>query len=113
MTTIGRLTKQKDFTTIRRRGRTTGSQHIVLRSIPLDDDRVLATIVVSQKVARKATVRNRIKRRLRAALREHTTKLKTGYAFIIIARIGSDKADYQTLKKTLAQTLKRARLTHT
>jgi ribonuclease P protein component len=55
-----------------------------------------------------AVVRNRVRRRLREALR--SLPVKEGFDIVITARPESAKADYWTLKEELALLLRRARL---
>lgn len=52
--------------------------------------------VVGKKVG-KAVVRNKVKRRLRAACRECLPYLKSGFDAVFVARKGAAEADYHCL----------------
>jgi ribonuclease P protein component len=64
--------------------------------------------IVSKKVSKKAVVRNKIRRRLSAALREKVigqdvAKFKPYIAVIFIARLGVLEASYSVLQQRLTE----------
>lgn len=61
--------------------------------------------VVGKRVSKKATIRNKIKRRLRASIRGEETKKPAD--FIIIALPGAEKADFSIIRKTVLDLVKR------
>jgi ribonuclease P protein component len=107
---IGRLKRKKDFNQLKRWGKAHSSRHITLRASQLASTDTLVTVVASQKVSKKAVVRNTVKRRLRAALLPHTAKLRSGQAIMIIARKSSITAAYADIKSELALLLNKAKL---
>lgn len=64
---------------------------------------------VSKRVG-GAVVRNRVKRRLREAVRGRLTLLPPGWDIVISARPAAANADYATLDAELGELLERARL---
>ncbi len=66
-------------------------------------------LVVSKRVG-GAVVRNRVKRRLRAAIREWFPPLATGYDIVIITHPPASQAPYIELEAELGRLLRRAGL---
>ncbi|MEJ2356720.1 MAG: ribonuclease P protein component [Deinococcales bacterium] len=102
-----------------RKGRSSGAKHLSLRWRPAQHGEVRVGIVVSGKVG-KAVVRNRVRRRLREALRilladgvrkEARHAGVASFDLVIIARPSAAEADYWELKGALERALQRARLT--
>jgi ribonuclease P protein component len=65
-------------------------------------------ISVSQKVSKKAVVRNRIKRQIRAALRHLLPQLSPGWQLIVGVRPGAEQCDYAQFLRELKQLLAEA-----
>jgi ribonuclease P protein component len=65
-------------------------------------------ISISQKVSKKAVVRNRIKRRIRAACRQLLPEISPGWEIVIVVKSQSQECEYgdflQELRQLLAQT---------
>ncbi len=70
---------------------------------------VLIGLTVSRKVGNSVT-RNRIKRRLREALRPLIPQITPGYSLIIIARTGMADASFDEIRRTVHTLLTRAGL---
>ena len=66
---------------------------------------------VSKRVG-NAVVRNRVKRRLREAVRRTLADLPPGWDIVLVARSAAAAANYATLDTTVRELLARARLTH-
>jgi len=62
-------------------------------------------ISVSQKVSKKAVVRNRLKRRIRAALRQLLPQLKPGWHVIVGVRPSALECEYAQFLQELEQLL--------
>jgi ribonuclease P protein component len=62
-------------------------------------------ISISQKVSKKAVVRNRIKRQIRAILRQFLPKLSPGWQLIVVVRPGAQECDYGQFLRELEQLL--------
>jgi ribonuclease P protein component len=83
---------------------------LVLHVAPNDLDHARIGITVSSRVG-KAVVRNRIRRRLREALRARFSSLRVGYDLLIVARPGSARASWNDLCAALNVVLQRANAT--
>lgn len=66
-------------------------------------------LTVGTKVG-KATVRNRVRRRLKESYRLREGTLKTGYDLVVVARSAAADARFEVLDRHLASLLKRLEL---
>lgn len=67
-------------------------------------------VVVGHTVSKESVTRNRIRRRLREALRTRLTLIKPGFDVILLVRPGAQKATFEGLSTALDRSLKRAGL---
>ena len=91
-----RLSRSRDFDAVYRRGRSVSTRHLVLYAFPRQEDDAAGAeprfgLAVSRKVG-GAVARNRLKRRLRAALDELDTPLQPGHDYVLVARPGLAEA---------------------
>jgi ribonuclease P protein component len=105
-----RLRAAADFARVRQHAQR-GWPHplLVLYVAPNDLDRTRVGITVSRRVG-KATVRNRVRRRLREALRLRLDRLQPGHDLVLSARPPSAQANWSDLCHVLDSLLSRARL---
>ena len=57
--------------------------------------------VVSQKVSKKAVIRNKVRRRLSEAIRIKINDIKIGTDLVLIALPGIEKKDFSEIKETI------------
>jgi len=100
-----RLTKDKHFIRVARYGRRAYSSELDLRWIKNNQPYSRWGIVVSLKVDKKSVVRNKIKRRLRAILREKINFLTYGWDVIVIAKQRVKELDYFQLQNIFLKIL--------
>lgn len=82
-----RLQNRTHFAAIYSNGRSCRGAWLSLRYLAVNDGSSLRmTVVVSRKVAKRAVQRNRIKRRLRAALKYYLGSMRTGFLLIWTVR---------------------------
>src|SRR5947209_12711995 len=102
-----RLTRPRDFARVRRFGRSSGSQLLVLYALPTNSPDRRIGFSVSKRVG-KATIRNRVKRRLREAVRSHLAMVPAGYDLVFIARPPAAQATYAQLEETVGYLLRKS-----
>jgi ribonuclease P protein component len=101
------LTRPQDFKALRERGS--------VRSHPLLSARVLRTELettrfglATSRALGSAVVRNRVRRRLREAIRTLLPSLRPGWDVLVIARPAIVRAEYAAVSAALARLLGRA-----
>jgi len=100
-----RLRRRKDFDSVFSGGRAWSNSLLVLRSLASDLPHNRYGFVTSKRVG-NAVVRNRVRRRLREALRP--LPLETAWDIVVSAKTPAAKADYHELKRALVDLLARA-----
>ncbi|AFY76660.1 MAG: ribonuclease P protein component [Hydrococcus sp. C42_A2020_068] len=107
-----RLKHWKDFQKIYQQGTRYSSPHLSLLALsetkPDNSLRAAATrigISVSQKVSKKAVIRNRIKRQIQAALIELLPDLSPGWKVVVAVRPKALECKYEHFLRELKQLL--------
>ncbi|MBT3755835.1 MAG: ribonuclease P protein component [Candidatus Cloacimonetes bacterium] len=96
------ITSKREYQSIYRDNiKTEGSLFVFLKKKILEDH-FAAGIVVSKKVG-NAVIRNKVKRRVRAFLREHEELHPAGVELVIIAKPDAGTAIWQKIKEELVQ----------
>ncbi len=90
-----------------RQGRAWANELLVLRSLPNELEHNRYGFVTSKRVG-NAVVRNRVRRRLREAVRSLTNR--PGYDVVISAKTAAAQADFHRLKRAVSDLLARARI---
>jgi ribonuclease P protein component len=104
-----RLRRAADFQRVRARRRSWGHPLLVLYVAPNDVQTTRLGISVGRRVG-NAVVRNRVKRRVREAVRHRHAELASGYDLVFIARAPAATADWPALRDATEDLLRRARL---
>ncbi len=105
-----RLTNNKDFQTIYRRGRFNSTALFSVNALPNRQPQTKFGIVVNKKVAKRAHERNLIKRQVREVVRQALPRLKPGYGVVITAKPKSLGTEYKIIEKDILGSLKRLEL---
>jgi ribonuclease P protein component len=121
-----RLRSRQDFNAVYRKGKRRKSSYltvIVLRRLPLKNSKQhngstgqVATvksalqptrvgISISQKVSKRAVVRNRLKRWIKVAARSLLPKFPTGWDVVVIVQPEATQCDYRQFLQELEQLL--------
>jgi len=108
-----RLKANADFQHLRRHGHTLHHPLLVISFLPNSLEHSRFGFVVGKRIG-KAVVRNRIKRRLREAvrLRLQRGEIAQGWDVAFIARRPIRGASFRQIDGAVGQLLRRARLTH-
>jgi ribonuclease P protein component len=79
-----RLLKQKDFERVLKSGQSTHNQTLGIKAIKNNFNQSRFGIIISTKVSKKAVIRNKIKRQIRAIIKTELKDLKTDEDIVII-----------------------------
>ncbi|MCB0193796.1 MAG: ribonuclease P protein component [Anaerolineae bacterium] len=104
-----RLRRNSDFQRIRQVGKSYASSLLVLAFLRNEFDHSRFGFVVSKRLG-KAVQRNKIKRRMREAVRLKIPHIKPGFDVVIIARIPSRNATFSDICRSIERLLKTANL---
>ena len=103
-----RLRRQSDFQALRERGISRAHPLLVLRAAPNGLPYARFGFVVGRRVARRAVVRNRTRRRMREIARR--TPVRAGWDLLFIARQPAAQARFVELREAMTQLEQRAGL---
>lgn len=99
-----RLQKKKDIDDAFRKGKTKSNGFFVIKLKSNHSENWRFGFIVSQKISKKATARNKIRRRLHGIINnklKNSAFGKTGMDMLIIARPGLEKKDFKETEKSL------------
>jgi len=104
-----RLGLQRDFDNIFKNGRSASLGGLVLKYLPNNRSFSRLAVIVSQKVAKKSTKRNLLRRRLKEIVKKHLTDLR-GWDIILITKAELIQKDFNQLTEAVEKILKKAKL---
>jgi len=113
---VHRLKHRQDFQAVYGTGKRYHGSHLTL--ISLEDsgpDKPLPSrfgISISKKVSKKAVVRNRLKRQIKAVIRQLLPEIASGWRGIIIIRPEAIECNYEHFLRELKQLLVKANIIH-
>lgn len=107
-----RLRKNDDFQRVRRQGQSWANKLLVLSATPNGLDHSRFGFSVSRRLG-KATIRNRIKRLMREAVRRQKNHVSPGWDVVWIARQPMREADFSAVEQAVEQLFRSARLLKT
>lgn len=107
---INRLTKDKDFDNVFKKGRSSYNKILGIKTLVNNLTYCRFGILVSTKISKKAVERNKIKRRVRDIITKQTDNLKLGYDIIIIALPEIINKEYCDIKKSILYNFKKVNL---
>lgn len=100
-----RLVKKNDFKRIAQKARPSHSRYLILKKLPAGENLTKIGFVVSAKISKKATVRNKIRRRASEILRLNLKRIKPGFLIMLVAKNTIINAEYAELEKDLLSLL--------
>jgi ribonuclease P protein component len=92
-----RLTKKKDFENVFKKGKGFKQDLLFLKAAKNDLGENRFGFVVSTKISKKATERNKVKRRLREAVWQRIGELKKGTDAVFVALPGIEGKNYDEI----------------
>ncbi len=105
-----RLQKKKDIDRVFRKGKSFREDSLVLKTTKNDLGFSRFGFVVSQKVAKKASVRNKIKRRLREVVRLKIKQLGVEADNLFIALRGIEGRNFKGIDESVDALFKKAKI---
>jgi ribonuclease P protein component len=107
-----RLKRRQDFNAVYQRGRRFATSHLFLRALAqssaVGERPSRFGFVISQKVDKRAVVRNRLRRQLQAKVRALLPRLKSGWSVIVSLRPGITQCDSADFLQELEELLTKA-----
>lgn len=105
-----RLVKEKDFKKIFKLGQSSYVKifHLKILTNQLKSNRY--GIVISSKVSKKSVERNKLKRQIRAIIKEFDKNLMSGFDLVLIVSPAALGQEYEFIKNELKRLLFRSRL---
>ncbi len=103
-----RLRKSSDFQLLRERGISRAHPLLILRAARNELPYSRFGFIVGRRVAAKAVIRNRLRRRLREIVRR--ASVQGGWDVLLIARKAAIEEQYETLQEAVLELVRRAGL---
>ena len=104
------LKKDSDFRKVYKHGKSFANKYLVMYILDNKSDFSRVGFSVSKKVG-KATVRNKVRRRIREGFRLIGDEyIKSGYDIVFIARVAIKEADYKDIEKSMNHLIRKAGL---
>ena len=106
-----RLRRNQDFSKVYEKGIRQNGPDLVLRALrcPAESRKTVKPtrigISIGKKVSKQAVVRNRLKRLIRAAVRQLLPKIKPGWDLAIVVKPTAPRCNYREILQQLEQLL--------
>lgn len=108
-----RLRRRQDFQQVYQRGHRRAGTYMSVHSLahtrlqPAQSPQLASRfgVVISKKVSKKAVVRNLIKRRIKAAVRQLRPRLSTGCSVVVVCRSAIANCKYDEILRELERLL--------
>lgn len=105
-----RLQKDKDFELVFKKGRIVSNEFLFLKLIKNNLAVSRFGFIISKKISKNATVRNKIKRRLREIIRKELAKIKQRFDIVIGVKAEILDKNYQETEKEVKSLLEKSGL---
>ena len=105
-----RLRHEKDIKALFARGKSVFGIWLGMKFQPNKLSVSRFAVVVGTKVSKKAVVRNRLKRQIRAVIQEYLPRTNPGYDVLFFLKKEAIGKDFEEISKQVVQSLKKARL---
>lgn len=105
-----RLKQKKDFNLVHKKGRFYSDKFLAIKLIKNNLEYSRFGFLVSLKISKKATKRNKVKRRLREVVRLKLKEIKPGFDIIFLTRPEIVEKNFSEINEGVTKVLKKARL---
>lgn len=105
-----RLTDRKDFNKIFKQGKGFFAETIGVKSTLNGFNYSRFGITVSNKVSKKAVIRNKLRRQIREIIHKNLGKIKPGFDILIICQPGIEKKEFKEIESRIIKILTKIRL---
>jgi len=105
-----RLQKKTEIVRVFKKGKGFKEDFLILKLVKNNLEKSRFSFIISKKVSKKATTRNKIKRRLSEIVRLKLKKIKKGIDVILIACPGLEEKDFWEIEESLDKLFLRANL---
>lgn len=105
-----RLKQTSDLKRVLKKGKAFKENLLILKIINNDKAAVRVGFIVSLKVAKKATLRNKIKRMLRSLVLAKLKEMKASADMVLIALPGLEKESRQLVKDSISKLFLKAKI---
>ena len=105
-----RLKRKKDIERVFKNGRGFKEDFLILKVVKNNLNYPRFAFIVSQKVSKKATLRNKIRRRLSELVRLKIKKIKKGIDGVLLAAPGLEEKDFWEIEKIINKIFAQAKI---
>ena len=105
-----RIRKKKEIEEIFKKGKGFKQDFLILKTNKNNLDTCRFAFIVSKKISKKAVIRNKIKRRLREAVRLKIKELKPGFDNLFIALHEIETKDFKEIQEAIEKLFKKSDL---
>ncbi len=102
-----RLTKKNDFDLVFKNGKTIKGDFLIVKILKNQLEESRFGFVVSKKVSNKATVRNKVKRRLRDAVARELENIPKSMDVVMVTLKGLEKKDFLEIQEIIKGLIKK------
>jgi len=103
-----RLKKKKDFETIFKKGKRFKEDFLLFKVVKKNSETKRFGFVINQKVSKKATIRNKLRRKLSRLTELKLKQIKKGIDGIFVVIPGLENKDYWELEEIIDKILNKA-----
>jgi len=103
-----RLKKKRDFENVFKKGKSFKQGFLLLKMINNKSEKIRFGFIISQKVSKKATIRNKLKRQISEIINSQIKKIKKGIDGILITLPGLEEKTFSEIKENIDKLFKKA-----
>jgi len=107
---INRVKSQKAFKQIFAKGAAVQGKNLIIRVFPNELGCARFGLIVSSKIDKRATVRNRLRRQLSEIIRSELIKIKPGFDVVVISKKGLAVLSFGEIQRELLVAFKKVRI---